>query len=270
MAYPDAVADRVLHELGIRDPKDLLLLEQIAFARGATVVDRTLRGMEARITILGKRAVISISDAVRNASRRRYSIAHELGHFEMHRIGSSLSLCTERDIIDSGTKISKCREQEANAFAASLLMPKQFFAPMCYNVDPTLDAVSELARIYSTSLTATGIRYTQFTREAAVLVFSQAGAVKWFSGSDAFNSLELFLPQGERLDKGMLASLYFRDYSVSAKPRHVPASAWLDSKQCRIGAKILEHSRPMHEHNGVLTMLWIDDDILDDDYYDQV
>ena len=269
MAYPDGVAERVLDELGIRDPKDLLLLEEIAYVRGATVVDRPLRGMEARITIIGKRAVISVSDTVRSVSRRRYSIAHELGHFEMHRSESSLSLCTEKDIGDEAAEISKGREQEANAFAASLLMPRRFFKPLCQASEPSIDAIADLARVFSTSLTATGIRYTQFTKEAAVLVFSQAGVVRWFKGSGAFDDLELYIPVGERLEKGTLAFSCYHTGTVSRAPKRVAASAWVDSASCRPGAKILEHSTPILGNDGVLTMLWIDDDILDEDYYDQ-
>ncbi|MFN8469036.1 MAG: ImmA/IrrE family metallo-endopeptidase [Caldilineaceae bacterium] len=229
-----------------------------------------MRGSEARITILGKRAVISISDAVRNTSRRRFSIAHELGHLEMHRSGSSLAMCTEGDISESGTNVSKGREREANIFAASLLMPRRFFAPMCYNREPTLDAISDLAKAFRTSFTATGIRYMQYAQEAAALLYSKDGVIRWRNSSSAFDSLELYIPVGERLDQGTLASLYLRNGTIPSGPKHVLASTWIESSHCKKGAKILEHSRYMPGLNGIVTVLWVDDDILDEDYYDQL
>lgn len=269
MAYPEAAAERVLDDLCIRDLKDLMLLDEIAYARGATVVDRELRGMEARITIAGHRAVIAISDLIGNSRRRRYSVAHELGHFEMHRGGSSLSLCTGSDISDTAVNVSKSREQEANVFAAALLMPIRFFLPFCQKDKPTLDVVSTLANTFNTSFTATGLRYTQFSDEAVALVFSEAGRIKWFKASKSFEELNLFVPRGERLDQQALASYFFRGQSIPSLPKSVAASAWIDSEYCRPGARIMEHSKALYDYKAVLTLLWVDDDILDDDYFDQ-
>ena len=59
---------------------------------------------------------------VESASRRRFTIAHELAHFVLHRNGSYLY--AHRDINTEGIVRSKI-EQEANYFAANILMPEK-------------------------------------------------------------------------------------------------------------------------------------------------
>jgi|ERR1700674_2091039 len=73
-------------------------------------------------------AVIGINSA-HNATRQRFSIAHELGHLVLHQ-GRSLILDKREVRVNlrdrnsaSGTDME---EIEANAFAAELLMPQRF------------------------------------------------------------------------------------------------------------------------------------------------
>jgi hypothetical protein len=73
-------AEKLLKDLGITEPKDIDL-EAIAWHCGAIVKYRPLRGCEARIVGSGSRAVISIHTEGTN-TRKRYSLAHELGHWD--------------------------------------------------------------------------------------------------------------------------------------------------------------------------------------------
>lgn len=64
--------------------------------------------------------------------RKRFTLAHEFGHFILHKGVDEDSFFVDKDFIVKyrGNKIYSEREtrqeQEANAFAASILMPKQF------------------------------------------------------------------------------------------------------------------------------------------------
>ena len=141
MASPYYAAERVLDELGITSPEDLQLLDSIAWERGATVLYKPLRSAEARLAAVGNRAIITISSSVEDPHRRRFSIAHELGHLEMHRHHSSVVLCTGQDIDDwekqrAGTSL----EREASEFASALLLPERFFASLCKDETPSLGA----------------------------------------------------------------------------------------------------------------------------------
>ena len=63
-----------------------------------------------------------IVNLTESAVRRRFTIAHELAHFILHRNGNSLY--AHRDMVADGT-IKKSVEQEANYFAANVLMPEK-------------------------------------------------------------------------------------------------------------------------------------------------
>ena len=81
-------------------------------------------------------------------------------------------LCDEEDM--HAWKESKSREIEANEFAASLLMPYKIFIRFINTGQPTFDAISEVAKEFRTTLTATALRYVDFSKEPCALVVSNA------------------------------------------------------------------------------------------------
>lgn len=269
MTFPERVADKLIEQLGIRDPKDLRLLDEIAFARNALVIEQDLSGMEARLTIVGDRALIAVSTKITNRRRRRFSIAHELGHLEIHPRITSYSLCTQTDINDSSIKeVGKQREQEANEFASCFLLPKRFFSGLCQRDDPSLYLVDQLATEFETSLTATGMRFIQFCDEPVALVYSQGGVMRWFRGSTSFNDRNLFIDIRGKLDPKTLAASFFRNGQLSDKPRRVPMSAWIEQDGRKMEGGIVEQSFGSTTQNAVLTLLWVDEEMDDDEYHD--
>jgi|SRR3954454_9037043 len=99
--------------------------------------------------------------------RQRFTIAHELGHYLLH---SGLSSHVDRDyrVNFRSTESSEARnveEIEANFFAASILMPKQFLDED--NAVTALDndaAVEKLAKRYFVSRHAMSLRLANVYR----------------------------------------------------------------------------------------------------------
>jgi Zn-dependent peptidase ImmA (M78 family) len=263
---PIHAANHVLDALRITAIEDLHYLEQIAWERGALVRPSYLKGMEARLTFVREQAIITVSTEVRNAHRRRFSIAHELGHLEMHRWEDNVAIClsTDIDIIPFRAQ-SSSKEREANLFASALLLPERFFAPMCDCADPSLDEIARLARRFNTSLTATAIRYADYTEEPIAIVLSKNGKSIWFKESNYFKQMELFVEINCRLDPSTKAAQLFKGRTVSPRSAPVLASSWLTSGNYRANAKIMEQSRLLTSEL-VLTLIWIHDDIEVDDY----
>ena len=265
MNKPTYLADRILDQLHITNPQDLLLLEDIAWQRGALVREAYLDGAEARLLGIADQAVITVSTQVTDPRRRRFSIAHELGHLERKDRGDLLRSCSGEDIDCWHAKSSRAKvEILANEFAAALLLPERFFAHKCTSAEPSLDLMSDLAAEFDVSLTATARRYTSFCQDPIAIVFSENGHIKWFQGSPEFHDLQLFIDVGQCLHSASIADRIFEGKTTSNKLRRVPASSWLASGQYRSDAVILEQSWSMPNYNAVLTLLWIDDDIEDD------
>jgi hypothetical protein len=268
MPHPRAAAERVLHEVGVVHQADLRLLELIAWERNALVQYKHIDGAEARLAVVGEKAIITVSTTIEDPYRQRFSIAHELGHLEMHRSNNSLELCTGEDIDNwRSRRASATREQEANEFASALLLPEQFFSPLCRKKEPSLDLIGELADNFQVSLTATALRFVYFCTEPCAVVFSQHGIITWFQGSKDFEDLGLFIDVSSRLDRSSYAARFFQGDSIPSARQRVSASSWFTSGRYRKDASIYEQSWPMPKYDAVLTLLWIFD-VIDDEESD--
>lgn len=264
MGIPTQTAYKLINELKITQ-KDLLHhLDEIAYARGALVVEGDLRASEARLNTVGKPAIITVSRNIANANRKRFSVAHELGHLELHR--RQITLCTSADMSEWSVSVGSERvEIEANEFAAAFLMPEQFFRSLC-DEEPSLEYFSEIADRFHVSLTAAAIRYCEFTPEPVAIVFSQDNYIKWFRASKAFEELELFVNVRGRVYSGTRAAFFFQGKPIPQTPKHIAADAWLRTGNYHSDFMVQEQSWPVDSINGVLTLLWADEDPEDDEY----
>lgn len=116
--------------------------------------------------------------------RRAYTIAHEFGHYVLHRDlierdGSYDGgiFCGEDSILRrNGSGI----EQEADQFAANLLMPlNDFRKQIPAKAVPNFDDLGEIADRYGVSLTAATLRWLEYTETRALLVVSNEGFAHW-------------------------------------------------------------------------------------------
>ena len=91
----------------------------LRIAENAGAVVMKVRGLAPEIDAISfatHRPLIALNDDGRSACRRRFGIAHELGHFALH-IG-----------VLTGDRLT---ETQANRFASALLMPRHSFASEC-------------------------------------------------------------------------------------------------------------------------------------------
>jgi Zn-dependent peptidase ImmA (M78 family) len=115
--------------------------------------DEGLSGMVAKrgenVTIL-----VNQSDA---PFRKRFTIAHELGHYFLHLLGNGEFVDTQvdlfRDTESDGTE-RRNAEVQANQFAAALLMPEE----LVRSVFKETKNVDSLARLFNVSEEAMAIR----------------------------------------------------------------------------------------------------------------
>lgn len=94
--------------------------------------------------------VIHVNDQ-HHPNRQRYTIAHEIGHFCLHK---HLQLIFEDKIFFRGGEASK-EEYEANEFASAILMPKEDFLG---KVRSGLREVEDLASFFAVSTLALRLR----------------------------------------------------------------------------------------------------------------
>ena len=73
-------------------------VEDIATDQGVFCLQGNLTGCLARLVRTGKRGVITTSSTIRETGRRRFAVAHELGHWFLHENESQLFICTAENM----------------------------------------------------------------------------------------------------------------------------------------------------------------------------
>jgi len=102
--------------------------------------------------------------------RKAFTIAHELGHYFLHKgyLDSSEEIvslskgCGTVDcpsiarsaVVDANNPVYRQMEHEANEFAAQILMPEKEFLEQCQ----ILDSIDDVARYFGVSISAATIR----------------------------------------------------------------------------------------------------------------
>ena len=115
--------------------------------------------------------------------RRRFTIAHELGHFILHRTTQPAFNC-DKESVHTGIDSLKLIEREADDFASNLLMPGDMLRERINGKRIDFHLLGALAKEFGVSLEAMCIRLVKYTEQRAVLVYWDNGFLKyqWPSG----------------------------------------------------------------------------------------
>jgi Zn-dependent peptidase ImmA (M78 family) len=237
--------DELLLDLGITEPEELDL-NAIAQHCCATILYKPLEGCAARITGNQDRAIITV-DSNSRVERQRFSAAHELGHWMFDRGKVSLFSCEEKTFLKEWSTVSP--EMRANRYASDLLMPTSMFKPRARlfpQVD--FDTVRALAKVFTTSLTATAIRLAEHGPLPAMVVCSTIRGVEWSVKGDGTKALWPHEAHRETYAYDVLHG------DLDEASGDVSASAWFShavaSRHC-----VYEHS--IRSYQGtVLSLLW--------------
>lgn len=135
-------------------------IADLVSAQGIEIRQGNLGDVSGLILREGRRTVIGLNDA-QTIVRRRFTLAHEFGHFLLHQEIASHSdrsfRVRYRDRVSS--EATDLDEIEANFFAASILMPRSFL-DNC-GASETIDddeRVQELAVLFGVSGHAMSLR----------------------------------------------------------------------------------------------------------------
>jgi Zn-dependent peptidase ImmA (M78 family) len=142
-------------------------IEDIAIKRGLTVMPYEL-GPDVSGLLAIKDGKGTIGYNVTEAKvRRRFTIAHELGHYELHKDKSDLFVDKQfiyRSQNSANTVDHQVMEHEANYFASCILMPTDQVRKVLDSMDIDLvteEGIKELAKMFEVSTTAMSLRITK-------------------------------------------------------------------------------------------------------------
>lgn len=148
------------------------------------VVAADIKGFEGGLFKTGvDRWTLLYNSALSSPGRVRFTQAHELGHYLLHRLQRESFECTSDDMLDWSEQ-EKGIEAEADKFASYLLMPLHDFREQMTDA-VSFDVLGHCAERYGVSLTAAALQWLSYTEEKAVLIRSRDGFMDWAWSSDA-------------------------------------------------------------------------------------
>lgn len=201
------------------------------------------------------RGVITVRQSMEE-SRKRFTIAHEIGHFVLPGHDDESRVCGEEEIEapadeanDEVNKEDTDLEKAANNFAAELLMPAPVIRRLVMKCGISIDTCEFVSDLFQVSLTAAAARCveeTQFLEPA--LVVSKNGIAKYFVKSIGFSE---YIKINRPIPVGSLAK-QLSARGLRRKEGRVSASIWIDT---RLDALIQEESILLPGYDTVVTLL---------------
>ena len=250
MSSPSELASHLLDRLGIQGKPDLV---QIAHRIGLRIQEVDAEAFEGSLVraLDGPKGIIAVKQSIREHSRKRFTIAHEIGHYVIPGHRTLENVCTSK-MVESWQKGLSHAELEANEFAVELLLPARYVREALRLNDPSLGTIGKVANQFETSLTATTLRFVGLTDLACVAVWSEGKRAQWYKRSDAF---PLYLSKEILPCDGSFAYRLFEGGNAPNDFAEVPAEAWLDRRDAGRVVRVLEHSILLPNYDAVLTLL---------------
>lgn len=243
-------AQDIIKELAIEEPSHLVI-EAIAFHRGVLVKEGFMQGSDGRLVTSGSNGIITVRMDIPEMGRKRFVMAHELGHYELHSQESPAISCDEDDFYKWNQQSHL--EVEANYFAGELLMPEEMFRSRISRKELSAELLNSLADEFSTSMTATAIRFVTLRPEYA-LVCSTPDRIKWFVIDTEWCPLYLNI-HGKVRPESMVYE-YFQGRPVEQRFFMVEPIAWTDH---RVKGKLKELVISMKSYGYALSFLFVEE-----------
>lgn len=257
LPFAEGAADRVLRELEIAalpiDPVEIASTKGIA----VQAAPRSMTGFSGMLAQWDTNFGIMYSTYIDNPGFQRFSIAHELGHYFLPGHVEQL-LANGPHKSHAGFGSRDPYEQEADFFAAALLMPMRLLKPILSRHEDGMTCVNSLAAECETSLTASAVRYSRLSKSAVAVVLSQNGLIDFCLFSDAMKEAKVRWPRaGTPLPQGTLTARFGADSRSMSSAREARADVdlvdWFD---CPKSHQVSEEVIGLGGYGKVLTVLY--------------
>jgi Zn-dependent peptidase ImmA (M78 family) len=161
--------------------------------------------------------------------RIRFTLAHEFGHYLLHRSQQQEFACSELDMHDWDSK-ERALESDADTFASYLLMPLDDFRRQVAGEQVSFDVLGHCADRYGVSLTAAALKWIEIAPRRAILVATRDDHLLWArSNAGAFRSGCYFATRKRTIPVPAGSLLHSRHVELT-DVRSVPARLWFPTE----------------------------------------
>lgn len=210
---------------------------------------------------------IMLNKSIKSETRKRFTLAHEIGHAEIPTHTRMLYQCSKRDI-DFSFK-QREQEKEANAFAASLLMPEDFITETINNNALSLDSIKKIAKQCQTSFISSAIKYIKYCPEPALIILSEENKVKFYCLTEELHAKKIFyLAPDNPLIKGSVAHNFYNKQRIitaqQEEKRKISLNVWFHGQDYS-KYDCFEHAISFPNLNRTLSLIWLEEKYDDED-----
>ena len=200
---------------------------------------------------------ILYNSAVTSSGRKRFTVAHEFGHYLLHRDQRDRFECGDDDI-ETGDDEKQDIESDADKFASTLLMPFDDFHKQVDGQPVNFDLLGHCADRYGVSLTAAALRWTEIAEKRAVLVASRDDHMLWAKSNDAaFKSGAVFSTRKRTIALPCDALAYSDNCSATNQTQSIKAQVWFPREPAYV--ELSEMTKVAGNYDYTLTLLLMPD-----------
>lgn len=220
----------------------------------ARVEPANIRGFEGALFPLEERKqwLLLYNASIKSQGRIRFTQAHELAHYILHRSQRAAFECSEQDMLNWSAE-DQDFECQADEFASYLLMPLSDYRQQI-NAPVNLDLMGHCADRYGVSLTAAILKWLSYTEEKAVVVMSTDGYMNWAWASQPAAKAGAFFRTRSQTIAIPLGSIAANDGIQSERDGvDVPATVWFPHAEPQL---VLREMKLYSEHyESIITLL---------------
>lgn len=265
-----AEAQKLLHHCGL---DDIIELEMDFFVAGlitvgldVLLIEEEMAHCDGKIIFGKKKSIIKVNSRIQFLERKRFIVAHEIGHLLMHRNFELPDDTFENFNVIEGmenTLKNGKQELEANEFASELLMPEKLFLQEAIGKKFTPSLIKHLSERFRTSLTATVFRYLQHPRlHPLCIVLVENGKVKyWKKSADLkvwLGDYNKLAPPSDSVAMEYLQKNYDFVYMLEEKAQTISKSTWFKLNQYDENSDFYEYCIPTKRYKTILSVIWED------------
>lgn len=256
----ESIVEQVYDNCGMVDPSDLPI-EDVIGSYNIHIKEEHIDGSDGRIIPTSNSAILTLNSNIKVHTRRKFVLAHELGHFIMHRNNGKMFQDDTSTLNSWYDNNYNKAEIEANMFAAEFLMPKWIFEDECKGKKFSPELIDELAEGFEVSKTAAILRFVECGHYPVCIVYCHDNKMKWFKRSKDFRhyvEYERNLPPRY----GTVAEELFTTntiYKGKDRKQTISKSAWFKPNKYDDGdTDYNEYCLFVPKYNYSISVLWED------------
>lgn len=256
-----SIAIELRNEIGIDDPSEISL-EDVILAYGGYLEYKSMGAVDGRIVYGKKISSIYINSEIQYEGRRRFALAHELGHLLMHKDSPIHDDNISLNWFNNTEKQLKkgMQEYEANQFASEYLMPTALFLNEVNGKVFSPELIRKLANRFNASLTAVAFKYCDLNLHPITMFHIFNGKVKYWKKSIDFRAFIKNIPKLSPPENSVameyIEAKYKSIYETAELAQTIDKSTWFELNENERDSEFLEYCIVSKSYNNILSIVW--------------